>query len=254
MQNFFYDNLGLCVTRQLSTLKFYHAFISRNASDMCFISIKTKEAGYAFPLYIYHSKEAKGLFHAEGEPRAPNIKPDIFKSLSKTYRKEISPEGVFYYIYAILYSPTYRKRYEEFLKIDFPRVPFTKDYALFKRMAEYGNRLIDLHLLKSSDLDLPIAKFQGKGNDRVEKVRYDNKAGLLYINEAQYFEGISNDVWGYQIGGYQVCDKWLKDRKGRVLSLDEIQTYCRIVTAIQKTIEMQKAIDEVYEKAERELC
>jgi predicted helicase len=221
---------------------------------MCFISIKTKEAGYAFPLYIYHSKEGKGLFHAEGEPRAPNIKPDIFKALSKTYRKEISPEGVFYYIYAILYSPTYRKRYEEFLKIDFPRVPFTKDYELFKRMAEYGNRLIDLHLFKSSDLDLPIAKFQGKGNDRVEKVRYDNKAGLLYINEAQYFEGISNDVWGYQIGGYQVCDKWLKDRKGRVLSLDEIQTYCRIVTAIQKTIEIQKAIDEVYQKAEGELC
>ena len=105
-------------------------------------------------------------------------------------------------------------------------------------MSEYGKRLIALHLLKLPELDLP---------------NYDDKAGVLYINKEQYFEGVSRDIWSYQIGGYQVCDKWLKDRKERVLSLDEIQTYCRIVTAINKTIEIQKSIDEVYNDLKQEI-
>ncbi len=117
-------------------------------------------------------------------------------------------------------------------------------------MAEYGNRLVDLHLLKSPELDSPIARFQGKGDNRVEKPRYDEKAEMVYINKTRYFERIPLDVWTYQIGGYQVCDKWLKDRKGRILSLDEIQTYCRIVTTIQKTIEIQKEIGGFYKEIE----
>ena len=180
--------------------------------------------------------------------------PEVVDQVIKAYlRRTPSPEQIFYYIYAVLYSEMYRTKYAEFLKIDFPRVPFTKDYKLFKKMAEYGNRLVDLHLLKSPELDSPIARFQGKGDNRVEKPKYDDKARLVYINNGQYFEGIGPNVWSYQIGGYQVCDKWLKDRKGRILSLDEIQTYCRIVTAIQKTIEIQKAIDEVYEGVEKEI-
>ncbi len=129
-------------------------------------------------------------------------------------------------------------------------MPFTKDYKLFKKMSEKGNRLVDLHLLKSQELDSPLARFQGEGDNRVEKLKYDDRTGRVYINKEQYFEGASQETWSYQIGGYQVCDKWLKDRKERVLSLDEIQTYCKIVTAIQKTIETQKYIDEVYENIE----
>jgi hypothetical protein len=133
-------------------------------------------------------------------------------------------------------------------------------------MSEYGNRLVDLHLLQSTELNSPIARFQGTGDNRVKKLKYNPSSllpldkgrlggvtGLLYINTTQYFEGISQDVWNYQIGGYQVCDKWLKDRKERVLSLDEIQTYCRIVTTIQKTIEIQKAIDLIFDKLELEI-
>jgi hypothetical protein len=130
-------------------------------------------------------------------------------------------------------------------------MPFSIDYNLLKKMAEYGKRLVDLHLLKSAELDSPIARFQGKGDNRVEKPKYDDNAGLVYINKTQYFEGIPPDVWTYQIGGYQVCDKWLKDRKERILSLDEIQTYCRIVTAIRKTIEIQKDIDSFYKEIEK---
>ncbi|MGB9735425.1 MAG: type ISP restriction/modification enzyme, partial [bacterium] len=137
-------------------------------------------------------------------------------------------------------------------KIDFPRIPFTKDYMLFKTMSEYGNKLVDLHLLKSSKLDQPVARFQGKGDNRVEKLRYDSKAELLYINDTQYFEGIKPEVFEYQIGGYQVCDKWLKDRKDRTLSLEEIQTYCRIATAIENTIKIQDRIDAVYQQTEKD--
>ncbi|MEW6326320.1 MAG: type ISP restriction/modification enzyme [Thermodesulfobacteriota bacterium] len=108
-----------------------------------------------------------------------------------------------------------------------------------------GKDLLISILIKSSVVDPPVAKFQGKGNDRVEKLKYDGKEKRVYINQNQYFEGIREDVWQYQIGGYQVCNKWLKDRKDRILSLEDIKHYCEIVTALQKTIEVQKEIDNI---------
>jgi predicted helicase len=180
------------------------------------------------------------------------MNPKLSATLTETYKKESTPDDIFYYIYAILYSNIYRTKYAEFLKMDFPRIPFTKDYKLFSQMVEYGKRLVDLHLLKSSELDPPVAKFQGKGDDKVEKLRYDEKEKRVYINQNQYFEGIPKDVWQYQIGGYQVCDKWLKDRKGRTLSLDDIKHYCKVVTSLSNTIEIQKAIDDIYPEVEKE--
>jgi predicted helicase len=242
------ENVGLSLTRRLRDPEWKHIYVSQYITDKTILS--SRDNAYLFPLYLYDSKEKKGLFHAEGETGEPNIKPEIFNSLSTAYHQEVSPEEIFYYIYAVLYSETYRTKYAEFLKIDFPRVPFTKDYKLFKKMSDYGNMLAALHLLKSTELDSPIARFQGKGDNRVEKPKYDDKAGLVFINKTQYFEVIPPDVWAYQIGGYQVCDKWLKDRKERILSLDEIQTYCRIVTAIGRTIEIQKDIDSFYKEIE----
>jgi len=249
MQHMLHNNISLIIPKQFKEKS--GAFVSNNIAGHKTVS--AYDGNYIFPLYLYSSKETKGLFHAEGQTKEPNIKPEIFKSLSKAYKEEVSPEEIFYYIYAVLYSEIYRTKYAEFLKIEFPRVPFTKDYKLFKKMSEYGNRLANLHLLKSSELDSPIARFQVEGNNRVEKPKYDVNAGRVYINKEQYFEGISGEVWGYQIGGYQVCDKWLKDRKERILTLDEIQTYCRIVTAIQKTIEIQTAIDKDYGEIEKQL-
>jgi len=169
----------------------------------------------------------------------------------------ITPEEIFYYIYAVLYSNIYRTKYAEFLKIDFPRVPFTKNYRVFSKMAEYGKRLVDLHLLKSEELDMPVARFRGKGEDRVEKVIYEpvgtgHDLPRIYINDDQYFEGIRKEVWEYQIGGYRVCEKWLKDRKGRRLSLDDIRHYCRVVTSLEKTIKVQRDIDSIYPEVEKE--
>ena len=163
------------------------------------------------------------------------------------------PEEVFSYVYAVLYAPTYRTKYAEFLRTDFPRVPFTRNQELFARAAHLGKRLVDLHLLKSPELEPPIARFQGTGDARVEKPRYSDDERRVYINAEQYFEGIEPEVFAYQIGGYQVLDKWLKDRKSRILSLDDITHYCHVVTALAKTIEIQNEIDPVYVELEKDI-
>jgi len=152
----------------------------------------------------------------------------------------------------VFYSNIYRETYAEFLKIDFPRVPFTSDYKTFKNVSKLGKELADLHLLKSKTLDTPIAKYQGSGdNNRVEKITYKENEQRLYINKGKYFEGVPPEVWNYHIGGYQVLQKYLKDRKGRII--DDVPRYCRIVTALSKTIEIQKTIDESYPEIEKEL-
>jgi predicted helicase len=180
---------------------------------------------------------------AEYGAKEPNLSPQFLEGLTRQYKRPPTPEEIFYYIYAILYSNTYRTKYAEFLKIDFPRVPFTKDYKLFKKVGGYGERLVSLHLLKSPELDPPMARFRGSGDNRVDRPRYESNS--VYINQGQYFEGISQEVWSYYIGGYQVCEKWLKDRKGRTLSLNEIMHYCKIVTALEHTIKIQEKIDRV---------
>jgi len=162
-----------------------------------------------------------------------------------------SPEHIFFYTYAVLYSNTYRTKYAEFLKSDFPRVPFTSNHKLFTKMAGYGERLVELHLLKASDLDSNVARMEGKGNNKVEKVRYEKKR--VYISDQQYIEGVAPAVWEYQVGGYQVCDKWLKDRKGKVLSLEDVKHYCLVVTALKKTMDIQEKIDDVYLEVEKEI-
>ena len=125
-------------------------------------------------------------------------------------------------------------------------MPFAKDYELFSTIGKYGSKLVDLHLMKSAGLNNPTVKFQGGGDYGVRKVRYEETGKQVYINDSQYFEGIEREVWEYQIGGYQVLDKWLKDRKGRKLSLDDIKHYCQIATALEETIEIQRDIDNVY--------
>lgn len=177
--------------------------------------------------------------------------------LGSSYGDEVTPEAVFYYLYAVLYSNIYRDSYAEFLRIDFPRIPFTSDRELFEKLAAPGKRLIDLHFLRSDELDPPIAKFEGDGDGIAQTgkngLRYEPKTQRVFINDTQYFEGVPPQVWEYQIGGYQVCQKWLKDRKDRHLSLDEIKTYCQIVTALAKTIEIQAAVDELYPMVEETL-
>ena len=111
------------------------------------------------------------------------------------------------------------------------------------QMAKLGHKLVDLHLLKAAELNTPLARFQGQGDSKVEKLKYDEKESRLYINKSQYFENISPEVWEYQVGGYQVCEKWLKDRRERTLSYDDQLHYAKVVTALQETIPLMAAID-----------
>jgi len=285
------ENLGLIVNRQIRIDKIRHTFITSNIVDLHILETANASA-YLFPLYLYpekekpkkHSGSTMMIFEPKAEygAKRPNINQALIEQLTKEFKKTftfnssflrkqesrdeektgfrikcgmttetITPEQIFYYIYAVLYSNTYRTKYAEFLKIDFPRIPFTADYKLFIKMGEYGQRLADLHLLKSKEIDSPTTQLNGNGKNDVDKIKYER--GRVYINKEQYFDSIKTDIWEYQIGGYQVCDKWLKDRKGMKLSAEDIRHYSRIITALQKTIEVQKKIDKIYLEVEKQL-
>ena len=248
MKHFLNVNLGLVSTRILAKEPFAHAFITGSLPDACLLSTKTKEKAYSFPLYLYPDKPKGELFKEQvtKPKRIPNFTNEFLQAIKECLGTEPTPEQIFYYIYAVLYSPTYRKRYEEFLKIDFPRIPLPTDNNYFNALSNLGKELVDLHLLKHPALDQPEVGFP-KGNlNIVEKVSYDENTKRVYINKSQYFEGISKEVWEYRIGTYQVMQKYLKDRKKRRLSLDEINHYMKVAKAIRLTIDLQEKIDKVY--------
>jgi hypothetical protein len=236
------DNLCLLAPRQISTTSWLHALATDEIAESCAVSNKTREQNYNFPLYRYFEAERGELFQG----RQPNLNPALVRALVAAYAEEPSPEALFHYIYGILYSNVYRERYAAFLTGDFPRVPFTGDYGLFTRVGEFGRDLVDLHLLRSPELDPPLARFQGSGEGQVEEPGYNERENRVYINQDQYFEGVAKEVWEYRIGGYQVLHKWLKDRKGRNLSLEDIKHCCRVATALRKTMETQAEIDQLY--------
>ncbi|RXG62847.1 DNA methyltransferase [Candidatus Atribacteria bacterium 1244-E10-H5-B2] len=248
MRHMLQENVGLITPRQFKEEP--GAFITENI-----IGHKTVSAydiNYFFPLYLYPDVNIKDLLNQHQTEKEPNIPPTFFEKLESVYQKKLTPEDILYYIYGVFYSNIYRETYADFLRIDFPRVPFTVDYSLFKEMVKFGKKLADLHLLKSTALDTPIAKYQGNSNnDRIEKIIYEEYEKRIYINKDKYFEGIAPEVWNYHIGGYQVLQKYLKDRKSRMM--DDAPRYCRIVTALSKTIEIQENIDEIYPEIEKEL-
>lgn len=253
MKHMMKENLGLVTNRQ-TNLGFRHILCTDSIINDCTISTETKERSYLFPLYLYNDEDQKSLFSRQigNYEKKDNISDYVIASLKKVFKNQLSPKTIFYYIYTVLYSNTYRSKYNEFLKSDFPRIPFTKNYDLFKKMANLGERLINLHLLQSDELDVPFVKSQGEGNNLVDKLKYDAKENRVYYNPAQYFEGVTKEIWEYQIGGYQVCNKWLKDRKGEMLNAGEIRHYCQVCNAIQKTIEIQKDIDDIYPEVEKD--
>jgi len=250
-------NTALVVPRRVEHVgSWQHAFATKHASEHVAVSLKTID--YYFPLYLYLGTDPEDLFNDQDPgDRQLNLNPGLSAALSGAFGEEPAPEDIFHYLYAVLYAPSYREKYAEFLRIDFPRIPFTKDVDLFQKLAALGERLVDLHLLRSSELDPPIARFQGEGDTKVQTgkkgLRYDAETQRVHINEEQFFEGVSPQVWEYPIGGYQVCHKWLKDRKERRLTLEEIKTYCRIATALEKTIQIQAEIDTLYPQVEKTL-
>lgn len=230
-----HENTGFLICRQQSTFDFQHILASNLLSDICSVSLQTKETGYFFPLYLYHKDGSK----------IANLKGEIVEKIKANVSGEVTPEDILNYIYAALYSPKYREVYKEFLKIDFPRIPYPKDEASFRRLVSHGRELRVLHLLESSMLQVFATTFPESGSGMVEKISY--KEGKVFINETQYFGNVPEVAWNFYIGGYQPAQKWLKDRKGRVLSNADLEHYQKTIVALKETDRIMKEIDLVLE-------
>jgi predicted helicase len=155
---------------------------------------------------------------------------------------------MFRYAYAAFHSPGYRSRYAELLKSDFPRLPLTGDLEMFRALARLGGELIALHLLQSPELRRLVTQYIGGRHPEVERISWSR--GTVWIDKAQStgFQGVREDVWNFRVGGYQVCEKWLKDRKGRTLTRDDVTHYQEIVVALAETIRLMAEIDSVIEQ------
>ena len=250
MPHLLLENIAVCVCRIVKSPMWQHALITDEITENSYISNRTSESGHIFPLYLYPNPEELGI----STERSLNFQPAFLTVLSEALElpqtapfnlpEGISPEEILAYIYAILYSPTYRERYYEFLKYDFPRIPLPQDIAQFRTLAALGQRLIDAHLLK--DVPRPEGaptshRFEGEGDGVVSKPRYAD--GKVWINPTQHFTDVSEEVWEYKIGAYQVCEKWLKDRKGEVLRHQDVRQYRAILVAIAETLAVMAEID-----------
>ena len=222
-------NVGLSTCRQQSSFDFQHALIADRPIDMCFISLQTKETGYLFPLYLYH----------DDGTRTTNFDPKELKDLTQNLTEAYTPENILDYIYATLYSPSYRKKYKEFLKINFPRIPIPSQED-FDRLVPLGRQLRELHLMKSSIIDEFETTFPVSGDCIVENIKYADEK--VWINKSQFFGNVPELAWNFYIGGYQPAQKWLKDRKGRQLSDQDLVHYQRIIKILLETDRLMKEI------------
>jgi predicted helicase len=258
------NNLALIATRQ--TKDEWHVL----ATDLIIghKALAAYDINTLFPLYLYSKNVKASLFNID-EPtdapggRRPNLAPEFVEDFSERLKmtfiadgkgdcvETFGPEDVFDYMYAVFHSPTYRTRYAEFLKIDFPRLPLTSDPELFRSLCALGSELVGLHLMERRAP--PVASFPVKGDNIVEAVRYTGTGdgadkGRVWINKEQYFENVPEEVWSFHVGGYQVCQKWLKDRKGRTLAYDDLTHYQQIVSALSETIRLMALIDDTIEQ------
>ena len=247
-------NVGLITTRQCQrdwSVLVSNTIIGHKA-------LATYDISSLFPLYTYPSEGQGNL----GMAREPNLDKGFVEAIGFSLKREFisdgsgdlqesfGPEDVFNYVYAVLHSPQYRRRYADFLKSDFPRVPFTSAPPLFAALVALGERLAFLHLLEQKEAEAPA--FPKVGDNRVDRVRYvppsNESPGRAFINRNQHFEGVDHKVWNFTIGGYRPAEKWLKDRKGRVLSDDDIDHYRQILAALVGTERLMNEIDELIEQ------
>lgn len=269
MKQMLFPNLGLITCRNQTFERV--ALVTKSFVDLrTYSNPGSIGTDYLLPLYLYEDSAQSLLL--ENKARRPNLSPECIKTFSEKLglkfipedkgdlEKTFGPEAVFYYAYAIFHALTYRSRYAEQLKIGFPRLPLTGDKKLFSRLVAFGNELANLHLLGENPFDKSKTIFdeQGKwgvkiGGEKpvnlldwqVADVRYNEKDKRVYVNKGQYFEGVEKEVWEFMIGGYQVCEKWLKDRKKaeRVLSTEDLKHYMKIVVALRETIRIMSEID-----------
>jgi predicted helicase len=187
---------------------------------------------YIAPLYLYTDQDEK----------VPNLNKEIWDKINEIVGNT-TPENILDYIYAVLHSPVYREKYNEFLKIDFPRVPYPESKEKFFALAKLGEKLRGLHLMTDSSVSNFITTFPNVGSDEVEKISYKEES--VFINTDQYFGNVPEIAWNFYIGGYQPAQKYLKDRKGRKLTNDEIEQYQRIIKVLTETDKIMREIDTI---------
>ena len=228
IKNFKRDNLAMHWRRTAeNSEKWQHVFVSKYPSEGNFHSARS----YTTPLYIH-----------DGEENIPNFNPDVLKQIEQSLGEQVEPQDLFDYIYAVLHSPNYRERYKEFLKIDFPRIPYPTDAERYHALAALGTKLRKLHLMEGlpnqTGVTFPVA-----GTTQVDCYRWEQNR--VYINNEQYFEGVPESAWTFYIGGYQPAQKWLKDRKGMTLSFEDVMHYQRIIYVLQQTEQIMQEIDKL---------
>ena len=248
------NNIGLTLCKQFKTGDDYvHTFITNKIIESSFVSNRTSEITSVFPLYIYPSHNKQTTINLSTD-RISNLKLEIVHKITQkiglifTNEKEsnidtFAPIDILDYIYAILHSPSYREKYKEFLKIDFPRVPYPKDKETFWSLVKLGSEIRQIHLLESPNTEKYITQYPIAGNDTVSKPQF--KDGRVYINETQYFDNVPEISWNFYIGGYQPAQKWLKDRKDRKLEFEDILHYQKIIVALFETDRLMKEIDKI---------
>jgi predicted helicase len=245
-------NLCLNINRIVMTTAWKHAVVSNSPTSSVYCDLK--DGSNVFPLWLYPEEEGLS-FSLE---RRPNLNPSFLKALAtalllqqnSTYNLPVglTPEDIFHYAYAVFHCSGYRSRYAEFLKIDFPRLPLIGNLELFRALAGLGAELTALHLLESPKLAQPNTEFIGGRHPEVEKISWSKNTVWIDKVQTTGFKGVREDVWNFHIGGYQVCEKWLKDRKGRKLSKEDIEHYQKIIVALSETIRLMSEIDKVIDE------
>jgi predicted helicase len=245
------ENVGLVSARSNKSETCDHFYISKNIMETKCGERTTQSA--IFPLYLYPETSGQQTI-GQTNDRTPNLNIEIVNQISDklgltfTNEKEntkdtFAPIDILDYIYAVLHSPTYREKYKEFLKIDFPRVPYPKDKDTFWKLVKLGGEIRQIHLLESAVVEKPISKYPHTGTNIVGKTKYENSN--VYINETQCFEDVPEVAWNFYIGGYQPAQKWLKDRKDRELQIDDIRHYMKIIVALTETDRLMNEIDKI---------
>lgn len=262
------DNLCLVISRVVNDAHFAHVFVSRHPVDKIFLSTKTSTNAFIFPLYRYYEPDNK---RKRGQTTftqpTSNFDQGFIAKLEKRLgmkfviegegdlNKTFGTEQAFHYLYTVLHSRTYRKRYSHSLKEDFPRIPFTSDKQLFSKLSVLGKELVSIHLLESEVVNKFITRYPVSGDNIVQRgypKHIPQAAGKgetsnrerVYINEEQYFEGIPSGIWEFHVGGHQVCERWLKERRKRSLDYEELNQFQKIVVAIKETNRLMDEIEE----------
>lgn len=231
MKHLMVPNLALSVSRQCVS-DWHYVFVSKFITDINFIASAGKlGGGNVFPLYLYTE---------DGNERVPNLNKEIWDKIENIVG-QVTPEQIFDYIYGVLHTPSYRTKYKEFLKVDFPRIPYPTSKDEFARIANIGTQLRKLHLMESVPSMPEIAQFTTSGDNLVEKLTY--KEGSVFFNDTQCFSNVPELAWNFYVGGYQPAQKWLKDRKGRNLTFDDILHYRNIIIVLLETDRLMKALD-----------